>query len=92
MNINNLINASQLAKELKVSAVTAKTILQETGEGVSLGNSVFYDRDKAKVVVWRRSVATLDFLGLPLSPRDSYDVIVDHSEIETSYSPSEGQA
>ena len=80
MDIGDAINASKLAARLGISHTKATGLLRKTGPGFRLGNSTYYNRDQVKAVVWTHYAAVFDFLDLPLSPADSYDVLINRSE------------
>lgn len=71
MNIHEAITAAILSKEIGVANTTAKSILEEVGEGVRFGNSMLYSREAVRNVLIERNRALLAFLnyeGLTQAP------------------------
>lgn len=71
MNIHEAITAAILSQEIKVGNATAKSILEEAGEGIRFGNSTLYSREAVRNVLIERNRPLLTFLnyeGLQQAP------------------------
>lgn len=71
MNLSDVITAAILSKEIGVANTTAKSILEEAGEGIRLGNSTLYSREAVRNVLIERNRPLLTFLnyeGLQQAP------------------------
>lgn len=71
MNLSDVITAAILSKEIGIANTTAKSILEEAGEGIRLGNSTLYSREAVRNVLIERNRPLLTFLnyeGLQQAP------------------------
>lgn len=77
IDLDSLITASQLSKELGIAQQTASTILRQVGGGKKIGNVTLYDRGQVRRAVMAKNFRLLDFLGMSVHEEEDGAAPVD---------------
>lgn len=63
IDLSNTITPKQLAEEVGMSVATASKMLKDNLDGVKVGNTTLYPRDKAVHLVALANAKVLEFVG-----------------------------